>query len=127
MLVQRRREGDSPGVGLNQYEGAENGSKELNVEGCVLSVPKVVAFAVLCLTIVPLLIIKWSKRARRWFLYSAIDMQRATRVVVRGTSTLKLHVDDSFDIIPLSRVTTKDPDTHETKTNIVSFICYPSA
>jgi len=65
--------------------------------------------------------IKWSKKARRFFLYSFTGIKKATAVVIHDKSNIiNPHLDKIHDIIPLSRVTIINPFDSRTKSIIVS-------
>ena len=65
--------------------------------------------------------IKWSKKARRFFLYSFTDIKEATAVVIQDESNIiNLHLDKLYDIIPLSRVTIINPLNSKKRSIIVS-------
>ena len=54
------------------------------IEACYLSPLKVLLFIVLSVTIVPLLLVKWSNKVYRLMLYSFTDINDATHVIVHG-------------------------------------------
>ncbi len=90
----RRQPHNKPSKGSNVdfdvYDAKDEESVIQKIDACYLSPMKLLAFIVLSLTIIPILIIKWSTRACRFFLYSYTNIENATHIVVYGPRNNKI-------------------------------------
>lgn len=66
------------------HDYTEDSYKISKVDYCKFSTVKLVIFCVLSLTLIPLLVLKWFPKIRRWLLYSFTTFQEATYVYVIG-------------------------------------------
>jgi hypothetical protein len=83
-----RREGPagSSHIEFESYDPKDDISSIGKIEACYVHPIKLLIFFVLALTVIPLLIIKWFTKARRFLLYSYTNLQNASHLVIEGPS-----------------------------------------
>lgn len=71
-------------IDFESYDPDDETSSILSIEACCTSSIKIFLFVFASFTIIPLLAVKWSYSAYRFFLLSYTDIFHATKLIVRG-------------------------------------------
>jgi len=58
------------------------------IYACKRSIERQIAFALISVSILPLLLIKWSNRIKRFFLYSYTNIEEATHLFIKDDSKI---------------------------------------
>lgn len=86
-MKKRRAKEEEYSVNFKLYDKDEEGNKMASVYACKTSLEKRLIFSIASLLIFPLLLIKWSIKLKRLFLYSYTRMEDATHLFIRDDST----------------------------------------
>ena len=94
---------------IESHESDNYLDKIEKIQPCHLSVPKLVLYCFISLTIVPLIFLKWFPRIRRFLLYTFCSLEEATHFYIQGPGKFNIKVDNLFDIIKIQIITQSNP------------------
>lgn len=75
-------------IDFESYDPNDESSIIQSIEGCYISPIKAVIFAILSLTLLPLLAVKWYNKAYKFFLLSYTNIRNATKLIIHGPRIL---------------------------------------
>lgn len=74
-------------IAFESYDPEDESSVMHRIEACRTSPVKAFIFAIISLTIVPLLAVKWSNRIYKFLLLTYTDIAYATKLIIHGPRT----------------------------------------
>jgi len=84
------KQNDKSEINFVLYDKNDEGSKMTHVYACKYSVVRAIIFYIIAsFTLFPFLIIKWSIKARRFFLYEYSEISEATHLFICDTSIFR--------------------------------------
>jgi hypothetical protein len=72
-------------IPFETYDTEDESSIIYGIEACYISSIKLILFVIISLTIIPLLLVKWSNKVYRLLLLSHTDINHATKLIIHGS------------------------------------------